>query len=322
MRNTNKKLLEKLIKKIGWESVLYETLKELFQNVNPPVDHEERGLHVDEDAYEEAKEVLEAYEEYTGSEIVKAAELPKTDPVMVSSGTVPGKVSNSKLAVERSQLYSNGGSKVVGLENNTNKESIISFPKRNEEQEIVSRVVVTLPLSEVPKSNFQLLRTAVQIDKDLGQSQGILPIPNGCQIINRDKLHITTKSGLFLGRGEEDGQIKESHSQHVSGYVRANGKYGLVFKDSSLGEAVIHYEVLPEREPKRLELEMITLPDNEDWVSFVQDPEVLVKADTVKMSMELLLDALARDHNMEVVSSTVLKAPKGLKESIRYKPKV
>lgn len=319
MRRINKGLFNKLIEKVGWESVLYEALKELLQNVSPSINHEEGSAFVNESAYEETKELLKTYEQYIESGIVKAAETgmirmgfkpSKTDIVSIGDDKYPGKISNNESKDPKSSL----GTTVL--------------PKRDESRDIVYRVTVLSPLGEESKPSPKPMRTVVYMDKDLGQSQGELPIPGNGYIVNRDRLQVTTKSGLFLGKADVDGQIKGSESNHVSGYIRTNGKYDLVFKDPKLGEALVVYEVLQERKPKEVELEMTCVEEEEDvsmlrtWLSFVRNPEVMTRADTLKKSTELLLDTLKKEHGMQVVSVTAIKVSKEFEGIVKNKPKV
>jgi len=96
----------------------------------------------------------------------------------------------------------------------------------------------------------QSRRTILDIDDILGSCQGDLPIAGGWRLVNLDKVRITTKTGIFLGMCNGDGQVLQS--EHVSGFVSASGKIRFVFKDVTLGEARLDYWVQPKppgREP-------------------------------------------------------------------------
>lgn len=79
----------------------------------------------------------------------------------------------------------------------------------------------------------------IRVDGEVGGAQGTLPMPLDFKIVNRDLLTITTKNGLHLGGGSIDGQVKGTD---VSGHVLVAGKYRLVFKDATLGVALVHFE--------------------------------------------------------------------------------
>lgn len=289
MGKMNRRFFEKLIEKVGWDSILYDALKDLYcDTVNDSPNQE--------DTLDEVKELLEVYEEYVkdGSS--------KTDIVSVADQTSSDKLGEVLIDSQHSKS--------------------LAPPERNEERDIVYRVTVLSPLGEESKPSPKPMRAVVQMDKDLGQSQGELPIPGNCYIVNRDKLQVVTKAGLLLGKSDENGQIKGPESKHVSGYIRTNGRYDLVFQDPKLGEALVVYEVLQERKSKELELEMTNIKVDDVWMSFVRNPEVLTKADTLKKSMELLLDTLKREHNMNVISVTAMKVPKEFEDTVKNKPKM
>lgn len=97
------------------------------------------------------------------------------------------------------------------------------------------------PKVEVPKPIPKRLIAKIAVDNEVGASQGGLPIPLGHVIVNRENLVITTVSGAQLGMGSFDGQIKGSD---VSGHIRVDGTYRLVFKDVNCGVGIVKFEVV------------------------------------------------------------------------------
>jgi hypothetical protein len=99
-----------------------------------------------------------------------------------------------------------------------------------------------------PKATPRKMRTVVRIDKEVGASNGELPIPQGNILTNRNRLEVTTADGtLHLGRSEIDGQIR---GKGVRGHISLAGTYRLVFTETKLGTALIQYEVIPGPAPK------------------------------------------------------------------------
>jgi hypothetical protein len=296
---SNKRLIDKLVKQSGgWETFLYQTLKDVVEEAivinNPP------GL---DEALDEAKSVLEAYEERSKS--VKEAIEKKVEFRL-----------NTPSATEKLRVVEEAG-KVV---DESRTEAKLAPPESNGREEI-TRVTVLLPAKE-SKLQSQELRGVVSIDPIIGDCQGILPIPEGCRIVNRDKMRITTRTGAELGKPQIDGQVKES--ANVTGRIRTDGRFDLVFKDTKLGEAVIWYEVVEEGKPKEQELKMISFLDasSRKWVSFIEGSVVEARADTVKESRNQLLDALSKEHGMQIVSVAVLKRSEDNPEEIKPIPHI
>ena len=291
------KLLNKLIEAAGgWENLLYQNLKDVVEEAR--VINNLPGL---DEALEEAKSVLEAYEERSKS--VKEVIEKKVEFRL-----------NIPYTTEKPQVVEDI------IKNESRTEAKLAPPESNGREEI-TRVTVLLPAKE-SKLQSQELRGVVSIDPTIGDCQGMLPIPEGCQIVNRDKMRITTRTGAELGRPQMDGQVKES--ANVTGRIRTDGRFDLVFKDTKLGEAVIWYEVVGERKPKEQELKMISQfnPDTGSWVSFVEGFEVEVKVGMIKESKGQLLDALSREFGMQIVSVAVLKRSEDNPEEIKPIPHI
>jgi hypothetical protein len=291
------KLLNKLIEAAGgWENLLYQNLKDVVEEAR--VINNLPGL---DEALEEAKSVLEAYEERSKS--VKEAIEKKV-----------GFRLNIPYTTEKPQVVED----VIKDESRTEAKSA---PPESNGREEITRVTVLLPAKE-SKPQPQELRGVVSIDPTIGDCQGILPIPEGCQIVNRDKMRITTRTGAELGRPQMDGQVKES--ANVTGRIRTDGRFDLVFKGTKLGEAFIWYEVVGERKPKEQELKMISFLDagSKKWISFIEGSAVEVRADTIKESRNQLLDLLSKEHGMQIVSVAVLKRSEDNPEEIKPIPHI
>jgi len=191
------KLLMKLIKASGgWESFLYDTLKEVCEEVS---NHGFAGPG--EDSIDTAKEIIEAYEDYCG-------EGASEHHISKVSKSISEEAEYQKIASARTD----------------GKITPIGKPVQPE-------------LKVEPK----LMHTRVGIDKEVGASNGQLPVPAGWRVANK-QLIVISKSGMELGRGSDDGQIL---GRGVSGHISNKGDYRLVFKEATLGDAVINYEILP-----------------------------------------------------------------------------
>lgn len=203
------KLMDKLVKASGgWERFLYQTLKEFCDQSDPT----DMGLSVGE-AYAEAKEVLEAYEE---ANIGTVSELPN-------------------------QIPNNQVQKVVE-DVGTAKEDVKPVVMQQHNTKL-SPTLETKDLTEPkPKPKPRTMTGKILVDADAGASQGELPMPLNHIITNRRDLVVTTKGGLILGRASEDGQIK---GEQVSGHVTSSGTYRLVFKDVKIGAALVRFDVVP-----------------------------------------------------------------------------
>jgi hypothetical protein len=312
MGSSNKRLLYKLIERAGgWENYLYQTLKDVCDEVDLSDVNDETVK-----AIEEARIVLEAYEECSKS--VKEAETGMEKMGFKKASSVattifPGtehlsNVSQDPIVAESSRVVDE--SRTVEL----------SPPESNGREEI-TRVTVLLPAKE-SKLQPQELRGVVGIDPTIGDCQGMLPIPEGCQIVNRDKMRITTRTGAELGRPQMDGQVKES--ANVTGRIRIDGRFDLVFKDNKLGEAFIWYEVVREEKTKEQELKMISFLDanSKKWVSFVEGSVVQARAIMIKESKNQLLDTLVKECGMQIVSVAVLKRSEDNPEEIKTIPHI
>jgi len=198
----------------GWEKLLYTTLKELCDGwkgeivkiCNSP------GL---EASFEEARTLLEMYE----GELIKTLEevlSSKEDLVIKTqpSGEIRAEVGvPSTEEVKESQNYSKQVAKV------------------------------TPPLNpEKPKPKPKRVHLTVFVDSLIGSSQGALPLSPGYEITNRENLTITTTGGIEIGRADKDGQVKGSEA--VTGYIKMDGGYRLVFKETQLGTAIINCDVV------------------------------------------------------------------------------
>ena len=211
------KFLVKLIEASGgWEQFLYITLKELC-DVLPTIDEST-------DTLEEAREILEAYEE-----------LGKKDQPnqLIPTPQFQKAVENDKGNTVKN-VASNGLEPVADLQE----------PEIDEPVEIkLEDLIFTPPPRVTPESVRRTGR--VNIDKDLGGSSGELPISANYKMVDMRSISITTTSNLELGRGsDKNGQVGQIVGQYVSGHVSASGRYRLVFKDNTLGTGLIHYEVI------------------------------------------------------------------------------
>lgn len=129
-----------------------------------------------------------------------------------------------------------------GVANSISCEKLLEIQKHN------IKLTPTLETKDIIKSvpplpAQPLKKTAkIGVDTDAGWSQGQLPLPVEYRIVNKGQLNITTVTGMELGRGSDDGQIR---GQDVSGQISNYGKYRLVFKDVHLGAAFINFEIAP-----------------------------------------------------------------------------
>ena len=198
------KLISKLVKAAGgWENLLYETLKEVCQEVG---NHGFTGSG--EDAVNDAQDVLEAY---------KAQDvLEKLKPhVEISPPEIP-----PLEEIQRDTAF------IKPIDHVHSKVEDTSAKK--EDVELKQRVAI-------PKT-FK-----VPIDKDIGSSQGELPLPANYIITDREQLQVATMNGMTLATSAVDGQIKDVN---VSGHVSVTGKYRLVFTQATLGAALIRYHII------------------------------------------------------------------------------
>ncbi len=154
---------------------------------------------------EEATEVLEAYEEMVGltsSTPQQPAQVPKPQVQQVTNEAKPV----------------------------TNESEPVSIPKN-----------IQAKMAAKPQARPESMSGKVLVDSDAGASQGTLAMPPNFKIVHREMLTISTASGIELGRGTPDGQVKPTTGQGVSGYIKQNGEYRLVFKDAGLGVGIVNY---------------------------------------------------------------------------------
>jgi len=201
----NNKLLMKLINASGgWENFLYETLRELCKDVTGLYSVD--GVNREADLVilvEEVMEIIEAYEEVRLGKISLEESLANLETPPMPK--VP--VSSVPVAL-----------KVPAVQQ-------------------VARPIAQLAVEQPRK------RTAkVAVDHEAGWCQGELPIPAGYEVVNKEKLTVTTMGGMLLGQGNEDGQVK---GQDVSGQISNYGKYRLVFKETTIGYGLINFEIQP-----------------------------------------------------------------------------
>ena len=200
----------------GWEVLLYKTLKDIC--IIPIGEEDMAG-----DIIEEAREILEAYEALAGGSPDQARKVPV--------------VTNNQSVKEIKKPI-----RKIPVIKTMKTESVEVEPAEEVEWQLEDIILVPAPRL-APKSKRE--RAAVRVDKDLGGSQGEIPMRAGHKIVDRQNLLITSTDGLQLGtssgKSGEEGQIK---GQHVSGHVLVNGVYRLVFKDTKLGTALIHYDVI------------------------------------------------------------------------------
>lgn len=210
------KLINKLVTASGgWEYFLYQTLKEVCDDLRPTVvDAGVTGI------VDEARDVLKAYEE-TGA-VDTGVDEKKVRPV-------PAVKTQATVAVEVD-------------EPTESKKNEAGVPI-NKPVGIKIEDVVLAPVSR-PTPKSKKLIGKVGVGKDAGASQGELPMPSRHKMVNRQSITITTNDGLELGRGsEKNGEEGQIRGQHVSGHISATGAFRLVFKDNTLGVSLVNYEV-------------------------------------------------------------------------------
>jgi len=212
----------------GWEKFLYQILKDLLVEVDPTNAGTELQL-----AYDEAKEVLEAYEE-VDEEDMKDKWIEQTKH--------PHQQYEPPIHIPSSQVQPvvEGGSKVV----EAHKPALV-------------------PESPKPKPIRQVrnLTARVHVDAEIGSSQGDLPIPAGYSLHNRDHMTVETQGRAELGRGSSDGQVR---GPGASGYISLNGKYKLVFTDTNLGSGIVHFTVIQD---KKKEVEKKDIQEKQEELS-------------------------------------------------------
>lgn len=201
------RIIDKLVKASGgWETFLYQTLKEVCDELRPAGYDAGVGGIVDE-----ARDVLKAYEEMNRR--------GQPDVIVSTPRVTPTPVINT-----------------------LKMESVEVGPDEDVEWKLEDLVLAPGPR---PPANSRTQTGRVNVDKDLGSSSGELPMPTDHKLVNRQNLSINTLEGMVLGtpsaKNGEEGQIQ---SQYVSGHVSVTGRYRLVFVDTKLGAAHIQYEVV------------------------------------------------------------------------------
>lgn len=198
----------------GWEMFLYRTLSDVVEKV---------GLNgftgEGEEAVSDAREILEAYEDLPDKKRIKA----------------------TPTVAEQIEIRTEGGPEKVKPIRSIQESDIVTAVN-DVDWKLEDLILTPAPR---PVANPRSMTGRVHIDKDIGGSQGELPLPANCKLVNRQAILIKTLEGLVIGtacteRGQE-GQIK---SQHVTGYVSVTGKYRLAFTDIKLGGAHIQYEIV------------------------------------------------------------------------------
>lgn len=194
------RIIDKLVAASGgWEKFLYQTLREVCDELAPAGYDAGVGGIVDE-----ARDVLKAYEETKGQPNVVVS-----TPVVKIQAQAAVEVDESAKPAQSDKFESHKSTK--------SKSAVESAP--------------------VPRE----FKVKVHVDKDAGACQGEVPLPAGYKVVNRRSLYITTLGGAHLGEGSEDGQVKGSN---VSGHISVQGKYRLVFKDITLGTALMYFEAV------------------------------------------------------------------------------
>ena len=171
------KLINKLVKASGgWESFLYQTLKEVCDELAPAGYDAGVGGVVDE-----ARDVLKAYEELAKDRWVDQSRKHNGKPTPVIK-------TQTTAAVEVDEKV----------------------------QPTKDKTELTKPVESKPKPVPRMMKIRVAVDKDAGASQGALPVPFEHRIVNRRSLFVTTLGGIELGRGSADGQVRgQGVSGHV-----------------------------------------------------------------------------------------------------------
>jgi len=193
----------------GWEVFLYKTLREVC-------DGSPCGAS---DVVDEAREILEAYEE-TGR---------KGGPDLIIP--TPQKIMDVE-KVEKSRV------------------TPVIKTMKTESVEVDDIVEIKLEdfISTLPSRTAtqpRRLNRKIRVDSDAGECQGVLSIPANYKLVNSRTITITTEGNLELGRViDRNGLEGQITGQGVSGYISMSGKYKLVFKNTDLGIGLIHFDVV------------------------------------------------------------------------------
>lgn len=212
------KLINKLVHAAGgWEKFLYQTLKEVCDVVENGLDQHDLAdceFTIEEDLAE-AKEVLAAYEETTKVE-GRQIHLPSTkvQPVVVDG---------SRAVESHKPMDRHIAGNMDAAQRNALANRVPPKPIRQEKS----------------------LAARINVDSEVGGSQGALPVPADCILHRRELMTITTQNGIELGRGSPDGQVR---GQGVSGHVTLDGKYRLAFGDTALGTGLVNYTIIQKEE--------------------------------------------------------------------------
>jgi len=163
------KLINKLVEAAGgWEKFLYETLKDVCDELDPASYDAGIGGIVDE-----AKEVIAAYEKTIAGGQPTHIPSPQVQPVVED------------------------GSKVVEAHK----------PTTLKENKPITSPVSKLSKSK-PMRKSRAMTARVLVDGEVGASQGELPVPEGHILTNREYMTVETQGGIELGRGSLDGQVR------------------------------------------------------------------------------------------------------------------
>lgn len=230
------RIIDKLVKASGgWEAFLYQTLKDVCKDVSglyskPGMLKEAKLVEI----MEEAVEILEAYEETIKDRWVDESRKHNGKPNQAVLTPQVQKVVEDNKVEEVVKPKSEG--KELSDEEVTKGVSKSNILK-------LSDFILTPLDRSTPKP--MRLKARVGVGKDVGACSGDLPISANSKIVNSQNLLVTTSSGHQLGSGSgklgEEGQIT---GQSVSGHISIRGAYRLVFKDTQLGIALIHYDVV------------------------------------------------------------------------------
>ena len=220
------KLLEKLIGAAGgWEKFLHQTLEELCDAVsaNNFIGANRDAVETLEESVEEAKEILEAYEE-------------------AGRGDQPNQIlstSQSQKVVEDVSIKETSKPVRATPVIKTMKTESVEGDVKIKLEDFITTLAPRTPVKP------RRLTKKMRIDPDAGECQGVLSVPANYKLVNSQTVTITTEGNLELGRGTDKSGFKgQITGQSVSGHVSMSGKYKLVFKDTNLGIGLIHFDVV------------------------------------------------------------------------------
>lgn len=213
------RIIDKLVAASGgWENFLYQTLKDVCKELT--TSREIQKVLIDAGfgggVVEEAREVVAAYEE------------------TIRIGGRPIHMPSSQV-----QPVVEDDSRVVEVRKSMDK-NMAGTPAAAHRDRLTNRISPQ-PISSKPKPQPMSMTARVKVDSEVGASQGELPVPADKVLCHRELLSVTTQGGIELGRGSEDGQVR---GQGASGHITLDGKYRLVFTDTTLGIGLINYSVI------------------------------------------------------------------------------